>query len=207
MNLRYGLSRRSLIALGASALALAVAAALLLFLTSRADAQARAPVYGGGVAINVAAPAMLPRATVGCPATPNGFCQSRPGVIGPLPGTTNDGFLLDAEGDFFAPVQMPAGARLVRVEIVGLNTDVARLASPNVTLTEAPAGKPQRSFAPAVLQAGAGVRRAWVTFSATRPPIVSGDAAYTLQLNIPRLVGSGANSIQMVRVLYRPRIK
>ena len=182
---------RWLLAAGAAAV---LGATALVGTVGSAEGQTPAR-YGGGIAVNIAADTMVSRATQACPDTPNPNCQRQPGM-------SVDGTLVGGEGAFFAPLDIPTGAKMVRVEIIGTNTDHSNLADPALTLRETKPIGVTRAVAIATLDEGLRRQAAGVLGS----DLVRPDRAYSLRLEIPR-TGSGEVGIQMLRVLYRPRAR
>lgn len=190
----------------AMAVGVAVLAAGASVSVSGADAGTSRVKLGPGQAINIPAIAMTSRATLACPASPGGGCEQRPGLAGPsTPITALEGYLTEAEGAFFAPVHMPAGSRILRVEIVGIDADHG-IDGPSATLQGSRIGQRVRNIAAAGIDGFSSrptraISRKFMTpgFDAVRA-----DTSYGVRLDVPSTVDGGYFAIQMVRVIYRP---
>lgn len=199
---------------GAIAAAAVVAAGGLLVGTGAAggalagsgqNAAQRQPVQ----VINIQAITMVPRETPACPAAPHPVCESRPGRVGiDAPGSPLGGSLVDAEGTSVAPVHLPAGSRIVRIEIVGVDTQRYHSNSSEpaatATLLRYRIGEGERG----IVGAGTSHSKAPRRFLSGPPnparAVVRADSSYYIWLTIPRATQDTHKAIQMVRVVYRP---
>ena len=196
------------IAASAGLVALVLAGSILVpFVDSDKARSASGPTFGPGVAINVPAVAMVSRAVPGCPEPPNANCQRENGRDDVVPGSgAAGGFLVGGEGQFYAPIHLPPGARILRLELWGVDSD-DQIADLSASLMESRVGRGASPVATASLfGVEPGVRVAKETTIPSAKRGVRADTAYYVTLDVPRPSANGILAGQMIRVIYRPRI-
>lgn len=169
--------------------------------------HASAVRYGQGQAINIPAVTLVTRATPYCPAVDNGVCQSRPGVAGVGGTPPIDEVLVDPEGALYTSVVLPKGAKIIRIEMTGSNTDRGTLADPVAVLSALGPTTGSRIVAAVALAARTGQTTTSIS-TAVNPgrPIVRADTTYYFRVQVPRAAPGTVVVIKSLRIIYRPRV-